>query len=123
MRRTSITLLALLLAGCTTGLDGAPPLEEAAHKTPPDLVAAVHARPVDTGEDVVVDGRLWVPWGKPTSSTPDDLRPVGSANGLTVYARSWDRSPYEALFAREGGTWQGYAPVLGQTGGTPAMNH
>jgi len=44
---------------------------------------------------------------------------VGSAGGQTVYARSWDEAPYDALFTRDAGDrWLTYAPVLG--GGSSA---
>lgn len=121
MKRLLTPLLAGLLAsGCgQLGLDGVPPLDVAAHAAPGDLVAAVHAPPADTGEEMVVDGRLWVPWGTQLEMNAASLRPVGSTHGVTVYARAWDRAPFDAVFAGSGsGWWQAYAPVIGRTGST-----
>lgn len=117
-RVSALVLAALLLTGCSDmGLDAGPiPLEEARQAPPHDLVAAVHARPADAGETLVVDGRLWVPWGLPTAYEREALRSVGSAHGTTVYAHSWDRSPFDALFVPAAGTWQGYAAVIGRSG-------
>lgn len=115
-RASAIALTALLLAGCQDmGLPGNLPLEAAAHAAPSELVAAVHAHG-DRGEAVALDGRLWVPWGLPRLLDGRELRPVGSVQGLTVQVRSWDRSPYDALFVRTvADEWQGYAPVIGHS--------
>lgn len=117
-RAPAILLAALLLTGCSNmGLDAGPiPLEEARQAPPPELVAAVHARPADADRTLVVDGRLWVPWGLPATYERAALRPVGSARGITVYAHSWDRSPFDALFAPADDAWQGYAAVIGDAG-------
>ncbi len=78
-------------------------------------------------EPLVLDGTLWVPSGVPGTVSESGLRPVGTAQGRTVHARVWDRSPYGELFTRvqsgpaaEIGAeadWQSYLPVIG--GGTP----
>ena len=119
MKRASTAALAalLILAGCRNmGLEGNVPLAEAEVMAPPELVAAVHAPGAEDAE-LVMDGRLWVPWGVPTAGTAMELRPVGSARGVTVYARSWDRPPYDELFTHgDAGDWQGHAPVLGGGG-------
>lgn len=119
MKRAPAAALAtlLVLAGCTDlGLEGNIPLEEARHEPPADLVAAVHGRASAEDGDVVMAGRLWVPWGLPVDGELMDLRPVGSVHGVTLYARSWDRPPFDALFARQGVQWQGHAPVFTGTG-------
>lgn len=123
MKRVPALVLLTVVTGCTTGLDGAPPLDEAEHAPPPELVAQVHALPDTAADDVIVDGRLWVPWGLPADLRGAVLRPVGSAHGLTVYARAWDRSPYDELFARRDGEWRRYAPVIGRSGAAPAAAH
>lgn len=117
-RASTILLAALLLSGCSNmGLDAGPiPLEEARHAPPPELVAAVHARPADADETLVMDGRLWVPWGLPVTYEPATLRPVGSTHGITVYAYAWDRPPFDALFVPDGEKWQGHAVVIGRSG-------
>lgn len=118
-RASTIALAALLaLAGCRDmGLAGNGPLERAEQMAPAELVTAVHA-PTAGDAEVVMDGRLWVPWGVPTAGDALDLRPVGSAHGVTVYARYWDRSPYDEIFTRDdAGDWQGHAPVIGHGGG------
>jgi len=129
-RRAMIALMgAVALVGCQDmGLPDNIPLEEAEQKPAPALVAAAY--PVDDtaeGPKLVLDGTLWVPAGVPGTVSEDGLRPVGAAQGRTVYARSWDRAPYGELFTRveEGpvveigaqADWQAYLPVIG--GGTP----
>ncbi|MFW5947119.1 MAG: hypothetical protein ACOCUW_01390 [Gemmatimonadota bacterium] len=105
--------LVLALAGCDTGLEGNVPLQEAEHGAPLPLVAEVHARPEAPAGEVIMDGRLWVPWGRPAEQDDGGLRSVGSSHGATVFARAWDRAPYDALFLRtDAGAWQGYAPVI-----------
>lgn len=122
-RAAAIVLLSLVLPACgNLGLDGAPPLQEAEHAPPPDLAAAVHARHANPDDQVVVDGRLWVPWGLAPRIDADQLRSVGSASGQTVYAQSWDRSPYDELFTRTDGEWQRYAPVIGRSGAITAAH-
>ena len=115
-RAFAIATATLLLAGCQdVGLSGNLPLEDAAHAAPSELVAAVHT---DGAEDetVALDGRLWVPWELPRLLDAGALRPVGSVQGLTVHVRSWDRSPYDALFIPTvADEWQGYAPVIGHS--------
>lgn len=112
---TSALAVTLVLAGCSDmGLDGTVPLEEAERMPPFELVAAVHGPTTDTTDVVIIDGRLWLPWGTPTRQDAGDLRAVGSSRGVTMLARSWDRSPYDALFVRDDGLWQGYAPVIGR---------
>ena len=125
MKRVSaIALVTLVLPACANlGLDDLAPLEEAEQMTPPELVAAVHARPPSADEEIVVDGRLWVPWGLAAPMDPAGLRPVGSAHGTTVYAHGWDRSPYDALFVRQGDGWQPHAPVIGRSGRAAAAAH
>lgn len=118
---TAIVLATIVaLTGCRDmGLEGNVPLQEAEQMAPPDLVAAVHGPAQDTAEPVILDGRTWVPWGEPQAMSAGALRPVGSVHGTTVYVRSWDRSPYDALFTATGdGAWQGHAPVIGQSGGS-----
>jgi hypothetical protein len=131
MKRTTTLALAgaLALAGCRDmGLEGNVPLAEAEQMPPSELVAAVHpARGAAEGHELILEGALWVPSGGPGALSSDALRPVGAAQGRTVYARTWDRPPYDELFTRvEGaagepgaaeGDWQSYLPVIG--GGTP----
>lgn len=118
--RTMALFGVLALAGCQNmGLYDAGPEDEAVVAPPPELVAAVHtASPEMAGEPLIVDGRRWVQAGTPLALGEGDVRPVGSAGGLTVYARSWDEAPYDALFTRDGDRWFTYAPVLG--GGSSA---
>lgn len=137
MKRSAVVVLgmALALVGCRDmGLEGNAPLVEAEQAPPSDLVVAVHEAEVQR-QELIVEGRLWVPSGLPWTLAEDGLRPVGSAGGATVYARSWDEAPYDELFTRlprrtpEAGApieiardarWQGYAPVLGGGGGPAA---
>ena len=119
IRRLPITFAAaLLLAGCSNmGLDEGPiPLEEARHAPPTELVAAVHAVPADADAEIVMDGKLWTPWGLPSTRDRATLRPVGSTHGVTVFARAWDRSPFDAVFTPTDQGWQGYAQVIGLSG-------
>lgn len=116
MRRApTAALVALLAVGCTDlGLEGNIPLEEAERKPPSELVAAVFGPTDAPAGELIADGRLWVPWGRPGAFDDADLRPVGSTHGLTVHARAWDRPPYDALFVpTDHAGWQGYAPVIG----------
>lgn len=119
MKRLSPVALALFLAGCGAdmGVGGTIALDTAERIAPSELVAAVHALPPDADREIIVDGRLWLPWGRPVELGAAGLRPVASAHGTTVYARGWDRSPYDALLTRHDGGWQGYAPVIGRSGG------
>lgn len=126
MNRTpTIVVLGLLaMAGCKNmGLDYAGPADEAAIDSPSDLVAAVHqwdAAPEAHG--LIVEGRRWVSAGRPGSLTlqEDDLRPIGSTGGQTVYANRWDDAPYDVLFTPgEGGEWQTYLSVAGGDGHGP----
>lgn len=112
---------AFLLAGCSNmGLDEGPiPLEEAMHAPPTELVVAVHSVPADADAEIVMDGRLWVPWGLPSERDRATLRPVGSTHGVTVFAYSWDRSPFDAVFTPGDDGWQGHAPIIGRSGGGP----
>lgn len=123
MKRTStIVLLGLLtFTGCRNmGLDYAGPADEAAIDQPSDLVTAVHqreAQPVAHG--LIVDGRRWAPAGRPGSQTldEDNLRPVGSTGGQTVYANRWDDAPYDVLYTSgEDWEWQRYLSVIGGDG-------
>jgi hypothetical protein len=118
MKRAPVAALVALLAlaGCRDmGLAGNLPLEEAERMPPPALVAAVFAESPAGGEDLVIDGRLWVPWGLPVALDAGELRAVGSSHGRTVHARAWDRSPYDALFIpADTDGWQGHAPVIGR---------
>jgi hypothetical protein len=127
MKRTTILGLAtaLLAVGCMDlGLQGNIPEEEAETASLPELVAAVTAPAEDT--HVVVDGREWVPSGGPMAVRLEELSPVGSAMGRTVYARAWDDEPYDELFTRldepadpleiDPKEWRRYVPVLGGGG-------
>jgi hypothetical protein len=136
-----VAVLALALGGCRDlGLPGNVPEEESRSQPPPDLVRDVMPRVGEPPVRLVVDGRLWVPSGRPAPHGPDALRPVGSAAGQTVYARVWDERPYRAIFtqvempalelaatpreAMDAGLdhWQEYAPVIGQTGSGPTAD-
>ena len=109
--------LAFLLAGCADmGVGPIVALEEAERLPPTELVAAVHAAPAAPDPEIIVAGRLWVPWGRPAELAPGELRSVGSFHGTTVYAWAWDRAPFDALFTRHDGEWQGYASVIGRSG-------
>lgn len=146
MKRITIGALGLVVgmtAGCRDmGLEGNLPLAEAEQRQTSALVAAV-MQPADAAAPrLVVDGRLWVASGQPTTMNQADLRAVGSADGRTVYARGWDASPYDALFVRAeepaapggamttsgtpaapgSGDWIELLPVRGRTGAVPAAS-
>lgn len=123
--RTAALAIPLVLAGCQDlGLEDNLPLQVAEHAAPSELVTAVHARATAEGEPVIVDGRLWVPWGRPEPLDPDRLRPVGSFQGETLYVRAWDRSPFDHVFAETvAGRWQGHAPVIGYAPGAGGGAH
>ena len=127
MKRAPTAALAalLMLTGCRDmGLEGNLPLEEAEGMEPTELVASVHDRDVEAEEAVIFDRRLWVPWGRPLALDLNDLRPVGSVQGVTLHVRRWDGSPYDAILARTvTGTWQSHAPVIGHSGGIPGGAH
>lgn len=131
----TVGLIAAAAAGCVDmGLEGNRPLEEAEYRVTSALVAAVTEPTGGDGPRIVVDGRLWLPSGLPIALSPTDVRAVGSADGQTVYARTWDAPPYDALFVRGGGgagiqpgtasalqptgdqQWLELRPVLGRTG-------
>lgn len=137
MTRTAIFLFGLtfLLTGCRDlGLPGNVPEQESRTAAPPDLVAQVMARADRDEAQLVVDGRLWAPQGRPFTRGAGDLKPIGATAGQTVYARAWDERPYRAIFTRveqpaaEAATtvraamdarlehWQEYAPVIGRRG-------
>ena len=116
-RASTILMIALLATGCSTGLEGNIPLDEAEHMAPAELVTAVHAPAGVEPAEVVMDARLWVPWGAPLDAGVTELRSVGSTHGVTLLARGWDRAPYDALFTQvDAGHWQEYAPVIGRAG-------
>lgn len=137
MKRITIAVLGLVVGSVTgcidMGLDGNIPLEEAEDRPPLDLVAAVYNPTESVSQRVIVDGRLWIPSGLPLTVARTDLRAVGTADGRTVYARSWDRPPYGALVMelptepramtpvarlnRE--EWVELQPVLGRSGPVP----
>ncbi|HUG40203.1 MAG TPA: hypothetical protein VMM12_06955 [Longimicrobiales bacterium] len=136
MTRITIAALALVAgatAGCRDmGLDGNIPLEEARARETSELVAATMRPRAAPAQRLVVDGRLWVPFGLPLTLDASDLRAVGSADGQTVHARRWDQAPYDALFiplppaggvAALGGAgpqeWQELRPVHGRSGPVP----
>ena len=137
MKRITIAALGLVVgstAGCVDmGLGGNVPLEEAEDRPPTELVAAVHRPTEAVSERIIVDGRLWVPSGMPLTAEASDLQAVGSADGRTVYARRWDRAPYDALLMQlpDGTTaatpvallnragWIELRPVLGRSGPVP----
>lgn len=137
MRIPAIAMLAALaLTGCKDlGLEDNVPLEQAENRPPSDLVAAVMAPTRSGAADLVVDGRLWVPSGLPLTLRAGELRPVGTAGGRAVYARSWDEPPYDALFTRRPAAapadslaarphaeqWIELAPVIGRSGRVPSV--
>lgn len=135
-RTRTLALLALTLAaaGCKDmGLGGdLAAMDQPVDRPPNDLVATVMAPTHVEPNQLVVDGRLWVPSGLPLALRLDELRPVGSAGGHTVYSRKWDAQPFEQLFVRPGAAspagatagermpgWQAFAPVLGRSGRVP----
>lgn len=133
MKRITIAALGLVVgatAGCRDmGLEGNIQLEEARGRQTSALMRAI-STPTESGTTrLVVDGRLWVAAGLPVSLRSDELRSIGSADGQTVYARAWDRSPYDALFVQlpdtagvpavsmpGGERWIRLDPVRGRTG-------
>lgn len=130
MKRNPNTMIGLLglvavVVGCENlGLDYAGPAEDARQQPPTDLVAAViQPVPADDRQDLIVDGRLWVPAGRPLPLDEQDLRPIGSASGQTIHARTWDRPPYDELFTpiADDRRWRSYRPVSGGdvTGAAP----
>lgn len=139
MRRMRAIVLcgALALAGCQDlGLEYNLPLEEAESRAPSELVAAVMAPAEVVDREIIVDGRLWVPWGLPQPLRAGELRAIGSSSGTTVYARSWDEAPYDALFTRleagaptdslapghrGGEQWLRHEPVIGRSGRVPPV--
>jgi hypothetical protein len=115
---------AVALVGCENmGLEYAGAAEEARVNAPTDLVAAVHPRVAESEvPPLIVDGTRWVTAGEAPAVGEEDVRPVGSASGTTVYARSWDSPPYDQLFTRVPGSltagdgWRSYLPVIGDGG-------
>lgn len=135
MKRTSTLVLfgTLVLVGCENmGLDYAGPADEAGIAPPSELVAAGYGpSTASRAGRLIVDGRLWMPSEIPPALDEENVRAVGSANGQTVYARSWDRAPYDRLFTRlaepaptgpavfgiaEGAAWRSHLPVIGGDG-------
>ena len=134
-RRTTALLFGILaMAGCQDmGLEYNLPLEEATDRPPMALVAAVMAPAATADRQLIVDGTLWVPSGLPLALDQQEVQPVGSSGGETVYARSWDRPPYDELFTRlpppaptdplvfgpaEGEQYLSYSAIIG--GGGPS---
>lgn len=134
MQRTTIALvltLTLTAAACRDmGLDGNIPLDQAEHMPPKPLVQQVMERGEDPGPRLIVDGRIWAPSGQPQQMDADQLRAVGSGDGHTVYARTWDTPPFDAVFvqvqdeqsalAAPATRWLRLEPVRGRTGPLPA---
>ncbi|MFP4623762.1 MAG: hypothetical protein ACLFRX_06235 [Gemmatimonadota bacterium] len=130
MKRTVVLLGALALAACQDlGLEENVSLADAKQAPLPELLAAV-MEPVAESPRIIVDGKLWVPDDRPRALREEELRTVGSADGRTVYAPTWDRPPYDRLFTRVEdpardplalnpgeARWQAYLPVIG--GGAP----
>ena len=119
-----VLLGAVALAGCENmGLEYAGAAEEARVNAPTALVAAVHPQVAESEwPPLIVDGTRWVSAGAAVAVDEVDVRPVGSASGTTVYARSWDTPPYDELFTRGAGAamaagqWRSYLPVIGHSG-------
>lgn len=149
-RRATIALCVLTLVGCENmGLDDAGTDEEGRNRASTDLVSSVHRAAPAATQPVIVDGRRWVPAGKPVTLDAAELRSVGSSAGQTLYARQWDAAPFDMLFIRsqprgpsaqqptgdavrdpasagEAGSagdaeWQPLVPVIGEDGGPPAQ--
>lgn len=113
-----IALFAMLTAGAckNMGLYDAGPADDARQSPPSELVSAVlRTAPEVGGGELVVDGRLWIASGPPVALDPQDVRPIGSANGRTVHARTWDRPPYDELFTPgdDERRWLTYHAVIG----------
>jgi hypothetical protein len=127
MKRARAAALAvpLVLAGCRDlGLEGNQPLETWETGAISELVTSLHTHQAAAEASVIVDGRLWVPWDRPQPLDQERLRPVGSYQGATLYVRSWDRSPFDDVFAETvAGEWQGHAPVIGYTPGAGGGGH
>jgi hypothetical protein len=91
---------ALGLAGCQDmGLEYPLPVEDS-ERPPYALVAAVMAPAEVADLQVIADGRLWVSAGLPLALSDADVQPVGTSDGATVFARTWDAPPYDELFMR-----------------------
>ena len=121
-RRLFLPCLALLgLTACQdVGLpDRNLPLEDAKHRAPAALVAAVHGTGTDSlmareateqpvareGElgaerkrPVAIAGRAYIVSGRAHEVPRDMLRPVGSYQGRPLYALSWDQQPFDRLY-------------------------
>lgn len=136
---TAVVSLTLALGACRDlGLPGNVPEEEARTRAPTELVEQVRAPADEVPATLVIDGRVWVPVGRPEARPEGQLRPIGSAAGQTVHARAWDERPYGAVFTRvamaepgdampprqameaRADRWQAYAPVIGRAGRTPS---
>jgi hypothetical protein len=143
-RTATVTLIALtfLSSACRDlGLAGNVPEGESRMAAPPELVSQVVAPVPGTATQLVMDGRLWVPTGRPMPRDAEQLRPVGATAGQTVYARAWDERPYRAIFVQVPATppgveptprqtmdagldhWQEYAPVPGRGARPQAPTH
>lgn len=132
-RTTALLAFALAFAGCKEmGINGDWASMEAPDDRPStDLVTAGMQRVETAQPRLIMDGKLWLPSGYPLDVSDGDLRAVGTANGATVYARAWDRPPYDDLFTQvpaqateplgqlDGVQWQSYAPVMGRSGPSP----
>lgn len=121
MKRNTNVMIALLAGltatGCENlGLYDAGAADEARQNPPSELVSAViQPAPTENGRELVVDGRLWIASGRPVTLDPQDVRPIGSANGRTVHARGWDRPPYDEIFtSTDDERWLAYRPVPGR---------
>lgn len=100
-RRATIALCVVTLVGCENmGLDYAGTGEEGRNRASTDLVSSVHRAAPAATQPVIVDGRRWVPAGKPIRLDAAELRSVGSSGGQTLYARQWDDAPFDMLFIR-----------------------
>lgn len=116
---------ALVLTGCMESIGQPLPLQEAqwAEWGYPayEMTPTAAEDPAGPGRRVQVDGRTWVGFdaadrfygaGFGVRIPADRLRPIGSSDGVALYALTHDAPPYGRLYSPLGpGRWRVYTSI------------
>jgi len=116
---------ALVLTGCKESIGRPLPLDEARQAAWHYPVYEMTPAPAATGEGaglrIQADGRVWAGYDAPdrffgpgygTRIPATQLRPIGTHDGVEVYALTHDEPPYSRLYAPLGpGRWREYTPL------------
>jgi hypothetical protein len=116
---------ALVLTGCMESIGQPLPLQEAQwaewHYPVYEMTPSPVDEPMGVGRRVQADGRTWAGYdaahrfygaGYGTRIPADRLRPIGTSDGVALYALTTDSPPYNRLYSPLGqGRWRVYTTV------------